>query len=125
MVLMHDFHFLTCGYAPMTSWGMPKSRPWTVAKLAQQKFSGNSENSSEAVPWTVAQLAQHSFNINNMMTSCDPIFARCLRAVAIFRGRDINLRDVDDAMTNARFSRYFFKTLLNRSKFLMSYRYGA
>eukprot|EP01098_Paradermamoeba_levis_P006254 TRINITY_DN25_c0_g1_i5.p1 TRINITY_DN25_c0_g1~~TRINITY_DN25_c0_g1_i5.p1 ORF type:complete len:366 (+),score=140.35 TRINITY_DN25_c0_g1_i5:361-1458(+) len=71
-------HFFLVGFAPLVPKGTDAYRSFTVAELTQQMFDSR-----------------------NMMAACDPKHGRYLTASAIFRGRNISTKEVDDQMLAA------------------------
>jgi len=70
-------HFFLVGYAPLTSRGSASFRNQSVAELTQQMFDSK-----------------------NMMAASDPRHGRYLTACAMFRGREISTKEVDEQMLN-------------------------
>ncbi|KAL8292183.1 hypothetical protein RQP46_001649 [Phenoliferia psychrophenolica] len=75
MVPFPRLHFFSCGFAPLVS--------GTAA--AFQKVS-------------IPELTQQLFNPANMMAAIDPRLGKYLTVAAMFRGRAISSRDVEEAM---------------------------
>jgi len=75
MVPFPRLHFMTCGFAPLTSPG-------------SNAFKANK----------VSDLITQAFSAENMMAATDPRLGRYLTAATYFRGRNISSRDVEDGM---------------------------
>jgi len=71
-------HFFLVGFAPLVPKGTDAYRSFTVAELTQQMFESR-----------------------NMMAACDPKNGRYLTASAIFRGKSISTKEVDEQMLAA------------------------
>ncbi len=67
------------------------------------------------------ELTQQMFNPLNMMAACDPRNGRYLTASAIFRGKDLRTKEVEDVLSLSpsslsllppQLSRFFFSSAL-------------
>lgn len=75
MVPFPRLHFFMVGFAPLTAQGSTAYRACSVSDLTQQMFSPK-----------------------NMMAACDPNRGRYLTVAAIFRGKKISMKEVDEQM---------------------------
>jgi tubulin beta len=88
-------HFFLVGFAPLTPRSVTEYRNLTVNELTQQIFDPR-----------------------NMMAACDPRKGRYLTASAIFRGKNISTKEVDDRMLDVqnKNSSYFVEWIPNNIK---------
>ena len=87
-------HFLTVGFAPLTSRATQAYKSYTVAELTQQQFDAK-----------------------NMMCAADPRHGRYLTCACMFRGK-ITTKEVDEQMLNVvnKNSSYFVEWIPNNVK---------
>jgi len=88
-------HFFLVGIAPLTA-------------LSTREYAKLS----------VLELTQQMFNPNNMMAACDPRSGRYLTASALFRGKDLRTKEVEDELlkVQAKFSSSFVEWIPNNIK---------
>jgi len=68
-------HFFLVGFAPLTA---PSHKSYTNL--------------------SISELTQQMFNAKNMMAACDPRNGRYLTASALFRGKDLSTKEVEEEM---------------------------
>jgi tubulin beta len=88
-------HFFMCSFAPLSSRGSMAYRALTTPELVQQMYDAK-----------------------NFMCASDPRHGRFLTASAIFRGRSISTKEVDEQMINVsnKNSSYFVEWIPNNIK---------
>lgn len=88
-------HFFMCSFAPLSSRGSMAYRALTTPELVQQMYDAK-----------------------NFMCASDPRHGRFLTASAIFRGRSISTKEVDEQMMNVsnKNSSYFVEWIPNSIK---------
>lgn len=88
-------HFFMCSFAPLSSRGSMAYKALTTPELVQQMYDAK-----------------------NFMCASDPRHGRFLTASAIFRGRSISTKEVDEQMMNVsnKNSSYFVEWIPNNIK---------